>query len=70
MKTVGTRRERQRFGFEQMRGFAEMLNEFRGVRIMRPRGIFRFSSFEEAETWWQESTTIQLRRAGRPPSET
>lgn len=69
-KVVGRRTSRRSFGFLQMEGFAELLNDLRGVDIMRPRGVFRFRSFEEADAWWQESTTVRPRKAEPRPSET
>ena len=69
-KVVGRRVARTRFGFQRMDGFAELLNNLRGVDIMRPRGVFRFRSFEEADAWWRESMTVKPRKAGPQPSET
>ena len=69
-KVVGRRSRGRRFGFERMEGFAELLNGLRGVDIVRPRGVFRFRSFEEADAWWQERMTARPRRAGRQPFET
>jgi hypothetical protein len=53
-----------------MEGFAELLNGLRGVDIVRPRGVFRFRSYEEADAWWQERIKARPRRAERQPSET
>ncbi|MDA8344234.1 MAG: hypothetical protein M0Z66_01995 [Thermaerobacter sp.] len=69
-KIVGRRVSRQSLGFWQMEGFAELLNDLRGVDIMRPRGVFRFRSFEEADAWWEESLTVRLQKAEPQPSET
>ena len=69
-KTVGRRTGRRAFGFNQMDGFAELLNKFRGVQVVRPRGVFRFRSFEEADAWWEESMTVLPRRAEHQPFET
>jgi len=69
-KVVGRRVGSGKFGFQRIDGFAELLNELRGVDVLRPRGIFRFRTFEEADAWWQESMTVKPRQAGRPPSET
>lgn len=60
-KVVGRRTTRQTFGFRQMEGFAELLNDLRGVDIVRPRGVFRFRSFEEADAWWEETATVRPR---------
>lgn len=69
-KVVGRRSGSRRFGFERMEGFAELLNDLRGVDIVRPRGVFRFRTFEEADAWWQERMTVRPRSVGRQPSET
>lgn len=69
-KVVGRRTGRQSFGFRQLEGFAELLNNLRGVDIVRPRGVFRFRSFEEADAWWLESMAVRVRKAGPQPSET
>ena len=69
-KVVGRRVGRRSFGFEQMDGFAELMNTLRGVDVLRPRGVFRFRSFEEADAWWLESMMAKPRQAVRPPSET
>lgn len=69
-KVVGRRVSRRSFGFRQMEGFAELMNDLRGVEIVRPRGVFRFRSFEEADRWWEESMTVRSRKVGPQPSET
>ena len=69
-KVVGRRVGSGKFGFQRMEGFAELLNSLRGIDVVRPRGIFRFRTFEEADAWWQESMTVKPRQAGRQPSET
>ncbi len=69
-KVVGHRSGNRSFGFERMEGFAELLNGLRGVDVVRPRGVFRFRSYEEADAWWQERMTVRPRRAERQPSET
>lgn len=66
-KVVGRRSGSRRFGFQRMDGFAELLNNLRGVDVVRPRGVFRFRTFEEADAWWQESTTVRPRPAERQP---
>ncbi len=69
-KVVGRRIGSRKFGFQGMDGFAELLNNLRGVDVVRPRGIFRFRTFEEADAWWRESMTVRPRQAGRQPSGT
>ena len=69
-KVVGRRGAGRKFGFERMDGFAELLNGLRGVDVVRPRGVFRFRTFEEADSWWQESMKVRPRQAERRPFET
>lgn len=70
VRVVGRRTENREFGFERMEGFAELLNSLRGVDVIRPRGVFRFRTWEEADAWWEGSMTVRLRAAERQSSGT
>ena len=67
-KVAGQRSGHRAFGLEHMEGFAELADALRAVDIIRPRGVVRFHTFEEADAWWTASTVIRPRPAGRPPS--
>ena len=47
MKTVGTRRSDS----ETIGALQRTLSRLRGTGVLIPRGVFRFTSFEEADAW-------------------
>lgn len=61
IKVIGKSRTVPMPGFDHMRGFAEMLNTFRGADVHLPRGIFCFKTFEEANEWWLKTMTVKFR---------
>ncbi|MGQ0810462.1 MAG: hypothetical protein ACT4OO_04475 [Nitrospiraceae bacterium] len=56
------------FGFERLATLQTIAIELRGVTISRPRGVFYFHSFEEAQAWWL--STLTARPVVPPPSMT
>jgi hypothetical protein len=51
MKAVG-RITKYKKGFsEELNRFFQLIIEFRKDKTFMPRGVFRFSTFEEAEKW-------------------
>ncbi|MHB1653268.1 MAG: hypothetical protein ACYCVD_12435 [Desulfitobacteriaceae bacterium] len=63
-KIVGKRKGVRPPGFEPLIGFLEMFNKLRGVEILRPRGVFKFKTFEEADKWWEENTKVKIKPQG------
>jgi len=65
MRTVGRRQgavpER---GFGRLRRLLATLERLREFEVVRPRGVFRFRSFEEANEWWLQ-TAMPRRRTRR-----
>lgn len=61
VKVVGNRTTERPNGLEHMQDLAELMNTFRGVDVLMPRGVFRFKSFEEADEWWEKNQTIRPR---------
>jgi len=47
MKTVG----RRRVDAESVGALQRTLSQLRGTGALVPRGVYRFSSFEEADAW-------------------
>ncbi len=71
VKVVGRRKMREeaaQFGFEHLQGFLAAMNRLRAVDVVRPKGVYRFKSLEEANAWWQETATPRFR--GRRTSKT
>jgi len=65
MHTVGRRSPRDDAWADQGR-LARTAALLRGGRGLVPRGVFRFSSFEEADTWMTQMMTAS--RAHRNPT--
>lgn len=55
-KTLGQRvASAPQFGFERLRALSATLERLRGVKTARPRGIFLFKTFQEAQDWWEQT---------------
>jgi hypothetical protein len=58
IKTLGGRRVRRRkFAFENLRALSTLYDQWRGFGIRRPRGVFRFRTFEEDHEWLERTRT-------------
>jgi len=67
MKTVG----RRRVGQYQIGAQQRMLADLRGTNALIPRGVYRFTSFEEADAWMirtMASTHASLKSKTLPKS--
>lgn len=60
MKAVG--RQPTKGGLEAASGFLEMIVALRGNKPFLPKGVYRFTSFEEADQWSLEMMTRQTPR--------
>jgi len=61
VKVVGGRRGLPPVGLENYGNFAQTSNALRERAVIRPKGVFRFRSFEEAQAWWETEWTIRPR---------
>ena len=67
MKTVGHRR----LGQSEMGALQRLMADLRGTNALVPRGVYRFSSFEEADAWMTRtmaSTHVSLKSKISPKS--
>ena len=60
-KVVGRRHSSRPAGFGHLGAFLDGLDRLRSYEIIRPKGVFRFTSFEEAQKWWDEQWTVRPR---------
>jgi hypothetical protein len=67
MKIVG-RRETNVFSWEDVRRLIETAEALRGTASLVPRGLYRFSSFEEADRWMTRTIALSHARLGRRTS--
>lgn len=61
VKIIGNRTTERPNGLEHMQHLPELMNAFRGVDVLLPRGVYRFQSFEEADEWWEKNRIIRPR---------
>lgn len=38
--------------FRALKGFFDLTARLAGNRVLAPRGVYRFATFEEADEWW------------------
>ncbi len=69
-REVGSRRGLPPVGLEDYGRLAQACNALSRRDILRPRGVFRFHSFEEAQDWWETTWTVGANPRGPQPPTT
>ena len=67
MKTVG-RRQTGGAGIQEQAAFVRTAAALRGTTALVPRGVYRFDSFDEAESWMNEMIRLTHARQNQPVS--
>ncbi len=60
MKTVGRRIEENEVALDEARQLLRTAAAFRPADVLVPKGLYRFSSFEEADRWMRETIARTL----------
>ena len=69
MKIVG-RKGKPKIDLNSARGFLKLVRRLHEGNVFVPKGVFRFTSFEEADAWTLKMITRQSRNQDLPKLKT